>query len=434
MSLPRHFQYRGQELHVEGVALSTIAERFGTPAYVYSKAALVEGYRRYADAIEACGESSDRASICYAVKANPNLSILRLFAGQGAGFDIVSGGELERVLKAGGDPARVIFSGVGKTRAEMTRALEVGIRCFNVESMSELAQLGDVARLADQRAAISLRINTDVDARTPPYIYTGLREKKLGIALADAMVAYRLAAAHPYLDVIGVDCHIGSQLLDAAPLLEALDKLIELIDALDREGIVLSHLDLGGGIGITYDAQEDGAGISIADYMTRVFERLRAWHSRRPDRVPLRVLFEPGRSLVGNAALLLSRVLVLKEGDVKNFAIVDAAMNDLLRPSLYNAWHDVVTVKESKSEEAPRWDVVGPICESGDWLAKDRALPLAEHDLIALMSAGAYAMSMASNYNSRPRAVEVLVDGSDAQVIRHREDISSLFANEVCLP
>lgn len=433
MTLPRHFEYRDRILHIEDVALSAIAERFGTPAYVYSKAALVEGYRAYADAVAACGAARDDALICYAVKANPNLAVLQLFAREGAGFDIVSGGELERVLAAGGDPAKVIFSGVGKTRDEMARALDVGIHCFNVESTSELNQLGEVARSAGRRASISLRINPDVDARTHPYISTGLRENKFGIAYADALVAYREAAAHPHLEVIGVDCHIGSQLLDEAPLLQALDKLIDLVDRLDREQIVLTHLDLGGGIGIAYGGDDTVGTISIDTYMTHVFERLRTWSASRPGRVPLRLAFEPGRSLVGNSAVLLSRVLVLKEGEVKNFAIVDAAMNDLLRPSLYDAWHEAVTIKQS-SGTGQRWDVVGPICESGDWLARDRELDLVEGDLVALMSAGAYAMSMASNYNSRPRAVEILVDGSDAVVVRKRELVRSLFADEVLLP
>ena len=431
MTLPPHFEFRGRELYVERVALSTIAERYGTPAYVYSKAALLGAYRTYADAIDACGATTDDALICYAVKANPNLAVLRLFANEGAGFDIVSGGELERVLAAGGDPARVIFSGVGKTRSEMKRALEVGIRCFNVESFSELRQLGEVARSVGVRAPVSLRINPDVDARTHPYISTGLRENKFGIAFTDALRAYREAAGNPDLDVIGVDCHIGSQLLDEAPLLEALDKLIGLIDALDGERIVVSHLDLGGGIGIAYG--EDGERtISITDYLSRVFERLRAWQANRPDRARLRVVFEPGRSLVGNSAVLLSRVLVLKEGEAKNFAIVDAAMNDLLRPSLYDAWHDVLAVKAAENE-ARKWDVVGPICESGDWLAKERLLDLSEGSLVAFMSAGAYAMSMASNYNSRPRAAEVLVDGDETRLIRRRDDIASLYANELGL-
>ncbi len=411
MTLPPALSRRGGALYLEDVPLTAVAERFGTPTYAYSKAALLAAFRRYADAV------GTRATICYAVKANSNLAILQLFARAGAGFDIVSGGELARVLAAGGDPAQVVFSGVGKTRDEMRRALDVGIRCFNVESVSEARQLADVAKRAGRRAPVSLRINPDVDARTHPYIATGLKESKFGIAYADARAAYRAVASMPSLDVVGVDCHIGSQLLDDAPLLESLDKLLALVDALADDGIALGHLDLGGGIGIRYGNEAADAAIDIGGYLERVLARVDDWQSTRGDRSPLALLFEPGRSLVGNAGVLVTRTLVLKPGDARNFAVVDAAMNDLMRPALYDAWHDVVPVVE-RAAPTMRWDVVGPVCESGDWLARGRDLALAEGDLLAFLSAGAYAMAMASNYNTRPRGAEVLVDGAAMHLVR----------------
>ena len=372
--------------------------------------------------------------MCYAVKANSNLAVLGVFAASGAGFDIVSGGELERVLAAGGRPEHVIFSGVGKTRAEMRSALDAGIGCFNVESRSEARQLAAVAIEAGRRAPISLRVNPDVDALTHPYIATGLKESKFGIAYDDALDAYDEVARTPGLAVVGIDCHIGSQLLDARPLLDALDKLIELVDALERRGIPIAHLDLGGGIGIDYgEIEESGGTIDVATYLARVFDRVDRWRDARYGGAPIRLLFEPGRSLVGNAGALLMRTLILKPGHAKNFAVVDAAMNDLLRPALYDAWHAFVPATESSTAERV-WDIGGPVCVSGDWLAHERSLAIAEGDVIACLSAGAYGMTMSSNYNSRPRAAEVMVDGASAHVVRDRETLASLFAGERLLP
>ncbi|MGI9025789.1 MAG: diaminopimelate decarboxylase [Burkholderiaceae bacterium] len=425
-----HFEYRCGRLHVENVALETIAARFGTPAYVYSKAALVDAYAAYANA---AGKYAERggALICYAVKVNSNLAILNLFASLGAGFDIVSGGELARVIAAGGDPGKVIFSGVGKSRSELQSALAAGIRCFNVESVSELRRLSAIAGEAGCVARISLRVNPDVDAKTHPYISTGLAENKFGIAHRDAREAYREATRLPHLAVIGIDCHIGSQLLDDTPLLAALDRLIELIDSLAEDGIEIDHIDLGGGLGILYGNESDGATPPApADYLARVFAHIDAWRAVRHDGKPIGVMFEPGRSLVGKAGILMTAVEVLKPGATKNFAVVDAAMNDLLRPALYDAWHEVVPVVESSTAREVEWDLVGPICESGDWLARRRKLKLVEGNLLAFLSAGAYGMAMASNYNTRPRAIELLVDGDDVHVIRERESVASLYAGE----
>ncbi len=430
MKLPPYFAYRDGALCIEEVAASAIAERFGTPTYVYSKAALLRAFDAYQATCAARGPSGG-AVVCYAVKANSNLAVLQLFARAGAGFDIVSGGELARVLAAGGRADSILFSGVGKSPDEMRQALDVGIGCFNVESLSEARQLSAVANAAGKLAPVSLRVNPDVDARTHPYIATGLKESKFGIPYADAVSAYRAVAALPGLAVIGVDCHIGSQLLEVAPLMEALDKLIELIDALAAAGIFVGHLDLGGGIGIRYG---DEATIETAEYLGRVFERVDRWRSERHDGKPIRLLFEPGRSLVGNAGALLMRTLVLKPGPVRNFAVVDAAMNDLLRPTLYDAWHEVVPVRSDAGVPALQWDLVGPICESGDWLAHDRSLALAEGDLLACLSAGAYGMAMSSNYNSRPRAAEVMVDGQSLHLVRDRETVAQLFAHEHRLP
>ena len=428
-----HFCYRGARLFVEDVALDTLAARYGTPAYVYSKAALVAAWSGYARALVDRDERGG-ALVCYSVKANSNLAILNLFASLGAGFDIVSGGELARVLAAGGDASRVLFSGVGKSHAEMHAALAAGVRCFNVESLSELRTLAAIAGEAGKVARISLRVNPDVDARTHPYISTGLAENKFGIAYADARAAYREAAQLPQLAVVGIDCHIGSQMLDDAPLLAALERLIELVDLLANDGIALDHLDLGGGLGIRYGNEGEGTpAVAPADYLSRVFARIDSWRAARYHGKPISVLFEPGRSLVGHAGILLTRVEVLKPGAAKNFAIVDAAMNDLMRPALYQAWHDVVPVDAhgaQKRGEARSWDIVGPICESGDWLARAREMALEDGDLLAFLSAGAYGMTMASNYNTRPRTVELLVDGTTVHVIRDRESIAELFAGE----
>jgi diaminopimelate decarboxylase len=405
---------------VEGVPLRTIAERFGTPCYVYSRAALTAAFEAYRSAL--AGRS---ALVCYAVKANSNLAILNVFARLGAGFDIVSGGELARVIAAGGDPAKVVFSGVGKSRAEMLQALEAGILCFNVESAAELETLNEVAGAVARRAPVSLRVNPNVDPKTHPYISTGLKTAKFGVPFDEALALYRRAAALPNLEVRGIDCHIGSQLLDPAPAAEAAAKILGLVDALGAEGIRLHHIDLGGGMGIRY---RDEAAPTAAEYLAPM---LAVVAGRREQ-----LLFEPGRSLVGNAGLLLTRVELLKHGEEKNFAVVDAAMNDLARPALYDAYHAIQKVGAGGT--APPavkcYEIVGPICESGDFLGHDRDLALSPGDLLAILSAGAYGMAMSSNYNTRPRAAEVMVDGDGVHLIRRRETVPELFALESCLP
>ncbi len=400
-------------LHFEDVALDSLAERFGTPLYVYSRAALEAAYRAYADAFAAVPHL-----VCYAVKANSSLAVLNVFARLGAGFDIVSGGELARVLAAGGDPGKVVFSGVGKSAAEMRAALEAGILCFNVESESELHRLNRVAGELGRTAPISFRVNPDVDARTHPYISTGLKQNKFGVPIAQAHALYRQAASLPHLAVVGIDCHIGSQLTDLSPLADAADRVLALVDALAADGILLQHIDLGGGVGIRY---RDETPPDLAAY-GRVLAGKFA--GRRET-----LLLEPGRSLVGNAGLLLTRVEYLKPGEEKNFAIVDAAMNDLMRPALYEAFHEIVAVDE-RSVPARRYDIVGPICETGDFIGFARDLAIEEGDLLAILSAGAYGMSMASNYNSRPRAAEVLVDKNKIHLIRDRETFAALITGE----
>lgn len=400
-------------LHLEDVALDTLAERFGTPLYVYSRAALEAAYRAYAETFAATPHL-----ICYAVKANSSLAILNLFARLGTGFDIVSGGELARVLAAGGDPGKVVFSGVGKTADEMRAALDAGILCFNVESVSELHRLNRVAGEMGKVAPVSFRVNPDVDPRTHPYISTGLKKNKFGVPIADAPALYRLAASLPNLAITGIDCHIGSQLTDLSPLADAADRVLELVDALAAEGIVLHHIDLGGGVGIRY---RDETPPDLAAYGRVLAAR---FAGRRE-----KLLLEPGRSLVGNAGLLLTRVEYLKPGEDRNFAIVDAAMNDLMRPALYEAYHEIVAVDERKAP-AKRYDVVGPICETGDFLGFARDLAIEEGDLLALLSAGAYGMSMASNYNSRARAAEVLIDKNKIHLIRERESQDRMMAGE----
>ena len=366
------------------------------------------------------------------MKANSNLAVVDLLARQGAGFDIVSGGELLRVIAAGGDPGKTIFSGVGKTEAEMTLALEKGILCFNVESIPELHRLNAVAGKLGMRAPVSLRVNPNVDAKTHPYIATGLKANKFGVAFDEALDTYRAAAALAHLDVVGIDCHIGSQLLDDAPLLEALDKLIDLIDTLHAEGIHLHHLDIGGGIGVDYGVAGDAPPVPVGDYLGRLFARIDAWRAAKYDGQPLKVIFEPGRSIVAEAGVLLTRVEYLKPGIEKNFCIVDAAMNDMMRPTLYGAWMGLQAVAPRESA-ALLWDVVGPICESGDWLARERELALAPGDLLAMMTAGAYGMTMASNYNTRGRAAEVIVDGDTIHLVRRRETPSETFALETLI-
>jgi diaminopimelate decarboxylase len=419
-----HFTYQDGVLHAERVALPNIAKAFGTPTYVYSKAQLLENFAGYA---RPCAGRD--ALVCYAMKANSNLAILDLLAKQGAGFDIVSGGELQRVIAAGGDPGKVIFSGVGKTEAEIELALDKGILCFNVESIPELHRINAVAGRLGKRAPVSLRVNPNVDPKTHPYIATGLKASKFGVAFSDALDTYRAAAALPHLEVVGIDCHIGSQLLDDAPLLEALDKLIELIDTLAGEGIHIHHLDVGGGLGIDYGASDDKPPVPISDYVERVFARVEAWRAAKYDGKPIKVIFEPGRSIVGNTGVLLMSVEFLKPGEEKNFCVIDAAMNDMARPALYQAWMDVKPVTP-RDAAAVKYDLVGPVCESGDWLARDRDLAVAPGDLLAMMAAGAYGFTMASNYNTRGRPAEVLVDGDQVHLIRRREVPEELFALE----
>ena len=410
------FNYRNGELFAEGVALTAIAERFGTPTYVYSRAHIEAQYNAYANAL-----SGMPHLVCFAVKANSNLGVLNVLARLGAGFDIVSRGELERVLAAGGQADKIVFSGVGKTRDDMRRALEVGVHCFNVESTEELERLQVVAAEMGVRAPISLRVNPDVDAGTHPYISTGLKENKFGIAIADAEDVYIRAAQLPNLEVVGVDCHIGSQLTTLEPFIDALDRLLALIDRLSDCGIYLRHIDLGGGLGVRYRDEEPPL---AGDYIKAVRERL--------DGRDLALVFEPGRYIVANAGVLLTQVEYLKHTEHKDFAIVDAAMNDLIRPALYQAWMDVTAVRP-RDTETRAYDIVGPICETGDFLAKDRQLALAEGDLLAVHSAGAYGFVMSSNYNTRGRAAEILVDGDQAFEVRRRETIAELFAGESLL-
>jgi diaminopimelate decarboxylase len=419
-----HFDYQNGVLHAEGVSLPAISEQFGTPTYVYSKAQLLDNFDAYANAC-----AGRDALVCYAMKANSNLAILDLLARRGAGFDIVSGGELLRVLAAGGDPKKVIFSGVGKSVNEMRLALEHDILCFNVESIPELHRLNDVAGSLGRKARISLRVNPNVDAKTHPYIATGLKASKFGVAFDDALATYRTAAQLPNLEPVGIDCHIGSQLLDDTPLLEALDRLIELIDTLAAEGIHLHHLDIGGGLGIDYGVAGEDAPVPVGDYLGRLFARIDAWRAAKHDGRAIKVIFEPGRSIVGNTGLLLTRVEFIKHGEEKNFCIVDAAMNDMARPALYQAWMDMQPVVQKEAGGA-MFDVVGPICESGDWLARDRELPVEAGDLLVMKTAGAYGMTMASNYNTRGRAAEVIVDGDQVHLVRRREKAEELFALE----
>ncbi len=414
----RDFDYRNGALLAEAQPLAEIAERFGTPSFVYSRATLARNFLAYEDALAGCDHL-----VCYAVKANSNLAILNLLAGLGAGFDIVSGGELQRVVAAGGDPRKVVFSGVAKQAEEMRQALELDILCFNVESDAELEMLSSVAVDTGRTARVSLRVNPDVDARTHPYISTGLKQNKFGVPWETARDSYRRAASLPGLEVVGVDCHIGSQLTEISPFLDALDRLLGLIDGLAEDGIEISHLDLGGGLGVRYRDEEPP---ETADYIAAVRKRL-------GDR-PLKLMFEPGRSICANAGLLLTRVNSLKSNDGHHFAIVDAAMNDLLRPALYDAWMDIVPVSPREDAETLPYDVVGPVCETGDFLGKQRALALEAGDLLAVMDAGAYAFSMSSNYNTRPRAAEVMVDGDRAHLVRARESIEDLLRGEKLLP
>jgi diaminopimelate decarboxylase len=411
------FAYRDGELHVENVPLSAVAAQFGTPCYVYSRAALEGAYREYVEAFAGVDHL-----VCYALKANSNLAILGLFARLGSGFDIVSGGELARVLAAGGDPRKTVFSGVGKTEVEMRAALDAGILCFNVESEAELTRLDAVAAAAGKRAPISLRVNPDVDPRTHPYIATGLKHSKFGVAFDDARELYRRASRLPHVAVHGIDMHIGSQITELEPYREAVVKVLELVDALRADGIALSHVDLGGGLGIRY---RDEHPVRISEYA----EMVKDLFAGRDERL----LFEPGRRLVGAAGVLLTRVEYLKPGEGRSFAIVDAGMNDLLRPALYDAWHPIDAVRP-RAGRVEEWEIVGPICESGDFLAHERHLALAPGDLLAVGAAGAYGHVMSSNYNSRPRACEVIVDDSRTHLVRRRDDVADLMRHESLLP
>lgn len=412
------FEYKNGELYAENVALSDIAQHYGSPCYVYSRAYLEQRFNEYSLALQ----GQDHL-VCYAVKANSNIAVLNVLARLGAGFDIVSVGELERVLAAGGPADRVVFSGVGKTAAEMRRALEAGIYCFNVESEAELERLNSVAGEMGCKAPVSIRVNPDVDANTHPYISTGLRDNKFGIDIARAPAVYRHAASLPHLDIKGVDCHIGSQLTDTSPFLDTVDRLLTLLDELAGLGIDIKHLDLGGGLGVRY---RDEVPPSTGDYIAAIRQRL--------GQRELKLMFEPGRSIAANAGVLLTKVEFLKLNEHKNFAIVDAAMNDMLRPSLYQAWMDLLPLKPRSDGEARRYDVVGPVCETGDFLAKDRELRIESGDLLALASSGAYGFTMSSNYNSRGRAAEVMVDGDQHYLIRARETVADLMRGEAVLP
>ena len=408
-----YFHYKNDVLHVEQVPLANIAEKYGTPCYVYSRAALMDGMNQFKNALQ-----SKEHLICYAVKANSNLAILNVFARMGAGFDIVSGGELKRVLAAGGDARKVVFSGVGKTVAEMRMALDANILCFNVESAAELDRLNEVAGSMGKVAAISLRVNPDVDAKTHPYISTGLKQNKFGVAYTEAIALYRKARDMKNLHITGMDCHIGSQLTETSPFIAAIEKILALVDALAAEGIQLEHLDLGGGLGIRYDGETPPA---IADYVAAILISLRGRTEK--------LILEPGRVLVGNAGVLLTKVEYLKHGEEKNFAIVDAAMNDLMRPALYDAYHEILPVMR-ENHPSQTYEIVGPVCETGDFIGHARELAIAPQSLLAVLSAGAYGMSMSSNYNTRGRAAEVMVDGGEIHLVRQREAVEQLYAGE----
>ncbi|VAW87077.1 Diaminopimelate decarboxylase [hydrothermal vent metagenome] len=415
-----HFEYHGEQLFAEDVPLSEIAQQWDTPTFVYSRATLERHWHAFDQAL---GEWPHL--ICYAVKANSNLAILNLFARLGSGFDIVSVGELERVLAAGGDAKKVVFSGVGKKAHEMQRALEVGIRCFNIESVAELELLNQVAGEQNTIAPISIRVNPDVDAGTHPYISTGLKENKFGIDIQQAPEIYQQAAAMANIEIQGVDCHIGSQLTSITPFIDALERVLVLIEALSAQGIELKHLDLGGGLGIQYENETPPDPNEYAAALKQILQQRG---------LQIELVLEPGRAIVGNAGVMLTQVQYLKHTEHKNFAIVDAAMNDLLRPSLYQAWQEIVPLKQHAKVETQQYDIVGPVCETGDFLGKERHLALQTGDYLAVRSSGAYGFSMSSNYNTRPRAAEVMVDGKNSHLIRKRETIAELFASESLLP
>jgi len=414
-----YFNYQNQNLFAEGVALADIAAEFGTPTYVYSRATIERHYKAFAEAAP-----SRDLLVCYAVKANSNIALLNLLARLGSGFDIVSEGELRRVLQAGGDAKKVVFSGVGKSVTEIEFALQTGIKCFNVESIPELERIQQVASRLNIIAPISIRVNPDIDAKTHPYISTGLKANKFGIDINDALAMYQQADAASHLKVCGVDCHIGSQLTETQPFLDALDKLLALIDKLAAVGIHLSHIDIGGGLGVSYDGETPP---HPAEYAAKVVEKLAAYPQ-------LSLIFEPGRAIMANAGVLLTKVEYLKPGQEKHFAIVDAAMNDLIRPALYSAWQSIIAVQQKPDVPAVTYDVVGPVCETGDFLGKDRALAVEPGDLLVVRSAGAYGFTMSSNYNSRPRAAEVLVDGDRSYLVRQREQWQDLWRGEQLVP
>ena len=409
-----YFNYQNDELYVEDVSVQDIVYQHGSPCYIYSRATLERHWWAFDDAF---GEQNHL--ICYAVKANSNIAILNLLARLGSGFDIVSLGELERVIAAGGDPKKIVFSGVGKREDEILAALKMGIRCFNVEVSGELDRIDILAEQLGVIAPVSFRVNPDVDAKTHPYISTGLKENKFGIDFSQALSEYRRATAMPNVEVVGIDCHIGSQLTESRPFLDALDKVLELVNALAAEGIHLHHIDLGGGLGICYKDEQPP---EPADYIQAILARL--------GKHPYEILLEPGRAIVGNAGILVTQVEYLKTTPHKNFAIVDAAMNDLVRPALYDAWQSIIPVTKQSDAPELHWDIVGPVCETGDFLGKDRVLAIKQGDLLAIRSSGAYGFSMSSNYNSRPRVPEIMVDGAKVRVIRDRERISHLWAGE----
>lgn len=417
-----HFDYRDGQLYAEDVALAELAKHVDTPAYVYSRATLERHYRVFDQALEGLPHL-----VCYAVKANSNLAVLNVLARLGSGFDIVSGGELERVIRAGGDPQKVVFSGVGKTVTEISAALQAGVKCFNVESAAELAAISAVATRLDIRAPVSIRVNPDVDARTHPYISTGLKENKFGIPVDEALQLYdRARSEYPMVDLVGIDCHIGSQLTEVAPFIEALDRVLDVIARLRDRGISLQHIDIGGGLGIRYQDEEPPLPDEYAEAVKdRLMER---------DMTDLTLMLEPGRAIAGNAGILLTRVEYLKETPDHRFAIVDAAMNDLLRPALYDAWQEVVPVTPREDVQELEWDIVGPVCETGDTLARQRSMALEQGDLLAIRSSGAYGFVMSSNYNSRPRAAEIMVDGDATHIVRRRETFDDLMALENLLP
>jgi len=411
-----HIAYQGDELFIENVRLSDLARQYGTPLFVYSKAAMLSALAAYQR-----GFAGRKVQICYAMKANSSLGVLQVFAQAGCGFDIVSGGELERVLAAGGEAKRVIFSGVGKTRAEMRRALEAGIGCFNVESEAELEVLNDVALAMHQRAPVSIRVNPNVDPKTHPYISTGLKGNKFGIAHERTLATYQRAASLPGLQVVGIDCHIGSQITQEEPYLDAMDRVLDLVETIEAAGIPLHHIDFGGGLGIDYNDDTPPAADALWAKLLAKLDA-RGFGGRQ-------LMIEPGRSLVGNAGVCLTEVMYLKPGEQKNFCIVDAAMNDLPRPAMYQAFHRIVPLT-SRPATSTLYDVVGPICESGDWIGRDRSLAVTPGDLLAVLSAGAYCMSMASNYNTRGRAAEVLIDMNQVHLIRVRENPADTFSHE----